>query len=621
MSEKSEQHDLDNFKEGLRASVRALSGKKDTELRFRSTETPYPPKLSERRYRTAPEVALIKTATLSSENKALARAQADSESLHLHYHNKKTHLSNLPAEDTAARLFDALEQARYEALGAKEYLGVKQNFADLNNFRCHKQGFENISTREDANAVEAIYTLAYHAFSGSKLPKNAQRLEAEWTPWLKAQLGEDGLKSLSELLSDQNNFALKSKAVLEKLGYLQAGDAGNADNSVDDGNGTDDADEGDADIDESDTQKDEGAHEGSESDEGNEDSQEEDYQSDQSESDTDEDTSAQSQDNGNIKQHYLVPDTDNQLKTSYQIYTTQFDEIVKAQDLADPYELARLRSLLDKQLTSMQSVVAKLANRLQRKLMAKQQRSWEFDLEEGVLDPARLARIVANPYVPLTFKQERETEFKDTVVTILLDNSGSMRGRPITISALCADILARTLERCQIKTEILGYTTRAWKGGQSRDVWVKNGRPINPGRLNDIRHIIYKSADQPWRRSRNNLALMLKEGLLKENIDGEALVWAYNRLAKRGEQRKIMIVISDGAPVDDSTLSVNPSHILEIDLKQVINWIEKRSDIQLAAIGIGHDVTRHYTKALKISDADDLGNALIEHLESLFTID
>lgn len=620
MKSDEDQHRLDNFKEGLRASVKALSGQKDIDVRFRSTEILNPPKLSERRYRTTPEVSLIKQAALSTENRIAARAQADSESLHLQYHDQKTHLSNLPGDDTAARIFDALEQARYEALGAKSYAGVKKNFSDMNAFRCDKQGFQNIGSREEASPAEAIYTLAYHSFSNCPLPENAQKLEAEWTPWIKAQLGDEGLESLSSLLTDQKAFASKSKQVLQKLGYMIASEAEDTDSDAGSDNETDEPDDGDADLDEGENEQQAKSPEDMPAD-SSEDSQEENFQTEDAETEPDENASVQSHDKDNVTQPYIISNTDSKLKTSYQIYTTQFDEIVKAQDLADPYELTRLRALLDKQLTSMQSVVAKLANRLQRKLMAKQQRSWEFDLEEGTLDPARLARIVANPYVPLTFKQERETDFKDTVVTILLDNSGSMRGRPITISALCADILARTLERCQIKTEILGYTTRAWKGGQSRDLWVKNGRPINPGRLNDIRHIIYKSADQPWRRSRNNLALMLKEGLLKENIDGEALVWAYNRLARRGEQRKIMIVISDGAPVDDSTLSVNPSHILEIDLKQVVNWIEKRSDIQLAAIGIGHDVTRHYSRAIKISDADDLGNALIEQLEDLFIIE
>jgi cobaltochelatase CobT len=307
--------------------------------------------------------------------------------------------------------------------------------------------------------------------------------------------------------------------------------------------------------------------------------------------------------------------------TTYAIYTNQFDEIVKAEDLADPEELTRLRALLDKQLVNMQAVVAKLANRLQRKLLARQQRSWQFDLEEGYLDSARLARIVANPTIPLSFKQEKQTEFKDTIVTILLDNSGSMRGRPITIAAMCADILARTLERCGLKVEILGFTTRAWKGGKARETWIANGRPPAPGRLNDLRHIIYKSADTPYRRARKNLGLMLKEGLLKENIDGEALAWAYNRIAPRLEDRKILMVISDGAPVDDSTLSVNTSNILEKDLRHVIDWIELMEKVDLTAIGIGHDVTRYYHRALTITDADELAAALVDRLEGLFDLD
>jgi cobaltochelatase CobT len=304
--------------------------------------------------------------------------------------------------------------------------------------------------------------------------------------------------------------------------------------------------------------------------------------------------------------------------TSYNIFTTEFDEVVKAEDLADFEELYRLRELLDKQMVHLQPVVAKLANRLQRKLLARQTRSWKFDLEEGYLDSGKLARVIANPTVPLSFKQERETEFKDTVVCLLLDNSGSMRGRPISIAAMCADVLARTLERCGIKVEILGFTTRAWKGGKSRDLWIASGRPPHPGRLNDIRHIIYKAADVPYRRTRKNLGLMLKEGLLKENIDGEALAWAYNRLAVRSEDRKILMVISDGAPVDDSTLSVNPTNILENDLRHVINWIELIDKVDLTAIGIGHDVTRYYRHAMMVSDVNELGEALINDLSGLF---
>jgi cobaltochelatase CobT len=327
---------------------------------------------------------------------------------------------------------------------------------------------------------------------------------------------------------------------------------------------------------------------------------------------------AETDDVGEIKDKRM--DIANGPGTTYAIYTTEFDEVIKAEELADEDELTRLRGLLDKQLIPMQHLVVKLANRLQRKLLAKQRRAWQFDLEEGYLDSSRLARVVANPTVPLSFKQEKESEFKDTVVTILLDNSGSMRGRPITTAAMCADILARTLERCSIKVEILGFTTKTWKGGKARDLWIANGRPQAPGRLNDLRHIIYKSADTPYRRTRRNLGLMLKEGLLKENIDGEALVWAYNRLAQRGEARKILMIISDGAPVDDSTLSVNPANVLEHDLRHVINWIEMIGKVDLTAIGIGHDVTRYYSNAITIADVTELGVALVDNLTSLFDV-
>jgi cobaltochelatase CobT len=304
----------------------------------------------------------------------------------------------------------------------------------------------------------------------------------------------------------------------------------------------------------------------------------------------------------------------------YPVYTRAFDEIIPAEELADPEELTRLRATLDQQLKNQQSIVSKLANRLQRKLMAQQQRSWQFDLEEGVLDAAKLTRIITGADVPRAFKMEKQTEFRDTVVTLLIDNSGSMRGRPIALAAISADILARTLERCGVKVEILGFTTRTWKGGKSRELWIENGRPPAPGRLNDLRHIVYKNADSPLRRSRKNLGLMLKEGILKENIDGEALVWAHNRLSRRPEQRKILMVISDGAPVDDSTLSVNPANLLELDLRHVIGWIENLKQIELTAIGIGHDVTQYYDRALTISDADELANALVTRLEKLFEL-
>lgn len=617
--------DHDHFKDGLRSTLKAIAQKKDVDINFLETENVLTSTLTERRFRNTSQIALHKTEALSVKNKALSRAHTDSEALRIAYHDKKQHAVNLPSDDKAARLFDALEQARFEALGALQFKGIASNRSRALENLSALRGLDNIENREDVSDADALYMLAYSKFASTELPQNAQKVAKLWEPWIDSHMGKDGLQDLSEKLGNQTDFAQSAREALIKLGYLQVQDTQSLDTENEDADSSNENDEADSAPEEDQQESQSSQQDDMVDDGGQEDSEdtaeqtqtgdlEENEAQDTEETGQRQDTTQETQ---RREENGLA---ENKLGTSYQIYTTQFDEIVRASDLADPSELVRLRRLLDKQLTSMQSVISKLANRLQRQLMARQMRHWEFDLEEGVLDSSRLARIVANPYVPLTFKQERETEFKDTVVTLMLDNSGSMRGRPITISALCADILARTLERCKVKVEILGYTTRAWKGGQSRDVWLQNGRPPTPGRLNDVRHIIYKSADQPWRRSKNNLALMLKEGLLKENIDGEALVWGYNRLARRGEARKIMIVISDGAPVDDSTLSVNPSNILETDLKQVINWIETRSDIQLGAIGIGHDVTRHYKNAIKITNAEDLGNALIHHLETLFNV-
>ncbi|MGB1077352.1 MAG: cobaltochelatase CobT-related protein [Bdellovibrionales bacterium] len=600
------------LKEALSATVKALSKSKDLQISFDQSSYAQPFSSIAHMDKELAHLPFLTENWDKKEQKAI-RGAADLQALLLLNHNPDIYKKNLPSDYDAVAILSALERARCEALGASEYAGIKANLdASLN--AATNEGMNNhIST--------ALYAMARKKFINSPLPEKLDTIIEEHQPWVEARIGKDGLEKLLENINDQKAFSAETFQILKKLEFdLDIPDDGQSD--------PENAPESNEDAKPDDNPNPQGQDEEDTQEQESQESDFEDSEEDESEEDTSQ-LGAESQDaqqdefdQGTENSHEQEQKrTDHQkdgLKTSYKVFTTQFDEIVHAEDLADPYELERLRDLLDQQLTGFQTIISKLANRLQRKLLSKQQRSWKFDLEEGVLDSGRLARIVANPTIPLSFKQEQEIPFRDTVVTILLDNSGSMRGRPITIAALCADILSRTLERCQIKVEILGFTTRAWKGGKSREYWQENGRPNNPGRLNDLRHIIYKSADLPWRRTRQNLGLMLKEGLLKENIDGEALVWAHDRLIKRPEERKILMVISDGAPVDDSTLSVNPSHILEHDLKSVIYWLEKYSDIELTAIGIGHDVTRIYENSIAITDATQLAQALIEQLETIF---
>lgn len=612
--------DNETFKDANAAALRALAGKKDIDIVYTAAET------ADRKLAlTQPGKARLPVPSikLGAKEKNVMRGAADAEGLRMRLHNSTLHRRLAPQDKDARAVFDALEQARIEVLGGQEMRGVRKNLNAVLDAKCTRLGYHNLADRPNDTLADGIHALVREELTGEPLPAGAKKLADLWRPWLEEKLGNGGLKNLSNTLADQKAYAAQTSSMLSLLDFNTSGESAEAEEEESEEKGKSEQQEQKAQSEESkeDKAQDDGA--------GEEDSGEQEEQGDPEEGgspqdaenasitqDEDYDTDAEAQ-----MQRAERPDPSAGPGTTYQIYTNQFDEIVNAEDLADVEELYRLRGLLDKQLVHLQAIVAKLANRLQRKLLARMQRSWQFDMEEGYLDPARLARIVANPTIPLSFKQERQTDFKDTVVCILLDNSGSMRGRPITIAAMCADILARTLERCAVKVEILGFTTRAWKGGKARDMWLQNGRPQTPGRLNDLRHIIYKSADAPWRRSRKNLGLMLKEGLLKENIDGEALAWAYNRLAPRPEDRKILMVISDGAPVDDSTLSVNPSNILEKDLRHVIDWIELVDKVDLTAIGIGHDVTRYYRKAITISDADELGEALIGKLTELFDKD
>jgi cobaltochelatase CobT len=521
----------------------------------------------------------------------------------------------VPGGQQARAVFDAVEQARVEAIGARRMDGVKHNLAAMLDDRFHRSKLADVTDRADAPIEEAIAMIVRERLTGAPPPAAARKLVELWRPLIEDRAGRD-LDRLERVLEDQRRFG---DAVHDLLESLDMGD---------DRSGDDDEDE-DGESGDQDSQPDAGK-DGEDQDSG--DMQRAGEEAEVSAEDTP-DATAEAVDAPSAE---LADDSDmgdseapaepwrprqrgNEPRgPDYRAFVAKFDEVIAAEDLCEPDELDRLRGYLDKQLSHLQGVVARLANRLQRRLMAQQNRAWEFDLEEGQLDTARLPRIIIDPMHPLSFKQEKEMNFRDTVVTLLLDNSGSMRGRPITVAATCADILARTLERCGVKVEILGFTTRAWKGGQSREAWLAAGKPAHPGRLNDLRHIIYKSADAPWRRARKNLGLMMREGLLKENIDGEALDWAHKRLLARTEQRRILMMISDGAPVDDSTLSVNPGNYLERHLRFIIEEIETRSPVELIAIGIGHDVTRYYRRAVTIVDAEELGGAMTDKLAELF---
>jgi cobaltochelatase CobT len=601
----------ETFKRSLATTMRAMSGENELEVTFAANR----PSLAPGRARLPEPPRGAKASDL-----ATARGMADSMALRIAAHDPDLHARRAPSGETARVIFDTLEQARCESLGAKRMSGVAQNLSAMLEDKFSKADYGTIESTQDAPLEHALSLLMREKITGQKPPESASDLVEVWREIIDQKTGER-LSELGNVLDDQTAFADAVRDVLTDFGMGDDfdGSTDNDDQNEDDGddgeNGNDaaqgDADESDGDNAETDSQV---QTTGEDQEAGESEAGEADF------SDSEDDASAEMDDSGETTRpnstHAMRDNND-----AYKVYSREFDETIAAEDLCDAAELERLRAFLDKQLSSMQGVVSRLANRLQRKLMAQQNRSWEFDLEEGVLDSSRLTRIVIDPTAPLSFKHEQDTDFRDTVVTLLLDNSGSMRGRPITVAATCADILARTLERCGVKVEILGFTTRAWKGGQVREKWLKDGKPALPGRLNDLRHIIYKSADAPWRRARRNLGLMMREGLLKENIDGEALDWAHKRLLGRPESRRILMVISDGAPVDDTTLSVNPGNYLEKHFHQVIEEIETRSPIQLVAIGIGHDVTRHYRRAVTIVDAEELAGAMTDKLVELFDED
>ncbi|MEO3389278.1 cobaltochelatase subunit CobT [Mesorhizobium sp. CAU 1741] len=598
--------DADAFKRAVSVCVRALAGDNELEVAFSKDK----PSLAGGRARL-PD--LPKKA--SAEDVAVTRGIGDSMALRRACHDPRIHMKLAPEGKQARAIFDAVEQARVEAIGSRAMQGVADNIGSMLEDKYAKANLADVADQADAPLEEAVALMVREKLTGRAAPKSGARTVELWRKWVEDKAGGD-IGGLLDRLDDQQAFA---RVVREMLASMEMAEELGEDEQSEESQDEDNEPQGE-----------EQSEEGGDDDSGSDQSQAEETDTSSEDQETGETETSDASADELADDDDLDAETPGEAKRQdnpfanlpkeidYKVFTTQFDETVGAEELCDEEELDRLRAFLDKQLSNLQGVVGRLANRLQRRLMAQQNRSWDFDLEEGTLDPARLVRVVIDPMQPLSFKMERDTQFRDTVVTLVLDNSGSMRGRPITVAATCADILARTLERCGVSVEILGFTTKAWKGGQSREKWLKEGKPANPGRLNDLRHIIYKSADAPWRRSRRNLGLMMREGLLKENIDGEALMWAHQRLIARPEQRKILMMISDGAPVDDSTLSVNPGNYLERHLRAVIDLIETRSPVELLAIGIGHDVTRYYRRAVTIVDAEELAGAMTEQLASLF---
>ena len=535
------------------------------------------------------------------------RAETDSEALKIKFSNKKIYQKNLPSNSACRKLYDISEKIRYETLGSKMLKGISKNLVDNYNYKISVKRKDQLKSKDDVPVEEAFELYMMKKFLDIKLNTLSEKILSYWYKDFESSF-EKHLSYLNKNVENQDNYNSKFSEILKQMEIFDSEDDNENKENQDSENLNNENKE----------QENQNQAQGEEEQKKQEESQNGlDSEYDLSEFKMDEqlvDTDSDKQSSEKVIQKMNSKNGNNE----YQVFTNQFDEIAKAEILETNEEISKLRKSLDQQLTSFQDLITKLANKLQRQLLAKQNRAWEFDLEEGLLDSSKLTRIIIDPQNSLSFKKEKDLEFKDTVVTLLIDNSGSMRGRPITIAAICADILSRTLERCSVKVEILGFTTKNWKGGKSREEWNNKNKPKNPGRLNDLRHIIYKSADTHWRQSKNNLGLMLKEGLLKENIDGEAISWAFNRIKKRKEERKILMVISDGAPVDDSTLSVNSGDFLEKHLKKIVKFIETKTDIEILAIGIGHDVSRYYSKAIKITDVQELGDVMISQLSGLF---
>ena len=557
---------------------------------------------------SAKKIDFFDVTNLSNKNDFIRlRAETDSGALKKKFSNKEIFNKNLPNNPSCKSLYNITEKIRYEVLGGKMLKGVGKNLNENYNQKISSLHKDQLKSKEDVPVTEAFELYMLKKFFNLKLNSTSSKMLSFWEKDFSSSIDKH-IDFLSNNLEDQNNYSLKFSEILESMDVFISNNEENNENEDEKDNDQDNKSEN--------------------SDDSQSDGREEENKQDESQASldagfdlSDQQMNEQLEDSDSLKEStesVLQKININNIDQEYQIFTSEFDEIAKAEILEDIKETQKLRKNLDQQLIGFQDLITKLANKLQRQLLAKQNRAWEFDLEEGLLDSSKLTRIIMDPYNSLSFMKEKDLDFKDTIVTLLIDNSGSMRGRPITIAALCADILSRTLERCSVKVEVLGFTTKNWKGGKSRESWTKKNKPKNPGRLNDLRHIIYKGADTQWRQAKNNIGLMLKEGLLKENIDGEAISWAYNRIKKRKEERKILMVISDGAPVDDSTLSVNSGDFLEKHLKKMVKFIENKSDVEILAIGIGHDVSRYYNKAIKITDVHELGDVMISQLSGLF---
>ncbi len=597
----------EDFKRATAGVLRAIAEIPDVQVNFQ----PGPSGVSGKRARLP-----LPTRALPPAEMAKLRGASDAIALRLRHHDDAVHNARMPNRREARDVYDALEQARVETVGARHMAGVAANLHARLAEECETEGYDRMTRKEQLPVTAALALLARERMSGEPAPEAVRRVLDLWRDGLATPVA-DALDELGATQNDQRAFTRAARKLLAAMELAEAEADAEPDSEDQEGeeSGEQSGDQDNPEQGEGQSASEEDSALGAQPEE-----MDGEAADDAGEDSEEEAAIAEGDDRpGGPQPRRERPNPDD--GTAYRAYTRQYDEEISAEDLCDPDELTRLRQQLDQQLQHLQGVISKLANRLQRRLLAQQTRSWEFDLDEGLLDAGRLSRVVVNPLQALSYKREQEMEFRDTVVTLLIDNSGSMRGRPITVAAMCGDILARTLERCAVKTEVLGFTTRAWKGGQSREKWVQDGKPRNPGRLNDLRHIIYKSADSPWRRARKNLGLMLREGLLKENIDGEALLFAYRRLLARPEHRRILMVISDGAPVDDSTLSVNAGNYLEKHLRDVIREIEGREAVELIAIGIGHDVTRYYRRAVTIVDAEELGGTMMKKLTELFDED
>jgi len=587
----------ERFKSAVSSAVKAISENFDLDIKFGSNLS------SKKNSLNLPEISNLK----NLQDFINLRAFADSEALKIKYTNKQVYQKNEPNGVMAKALYAIAEKIRYEKIGSDKLKGVKNNIVKSYENKFKNKKIDEIKTDGDVPITEAFELYLRTHFFNIKQNNATKKTLNYWQELFDKNLKKQ-LNELDNHINDQNEFG---RIVSELINNLDFEDSNSKEKEEEKENMKDNSSSDD--NNENNTDKNENKYD-----------EQDEYALNALENNTDFTTESDDFDQDEAKEVKGDPAIQkkvqqNLFKNKYRVFTNEYDEIKEAEKLENEEEIIRLRKNLDQQLTTLQNIVAKLANKLQRQLLAKQNRSWEFDLEEGLLDSSKLARVILNPFHSLSYKKEKEIEFKDTVVTLLIDNSGSMRGRPISVAAICADILSRTLERCSVKVEILGFTTKNWKGGKSREKWNLKNKPTNPGRLNDLRHIIYKSADAPWRQSKKNLGLMLKEGLLKENIDGEALLWAYKRISKRKEERKILMIISDGAPVDDSTLSVNSGDYLEKHLKQTVKWIEENSNIEILAVGIGHDVTRYYKKAVKIADVQELGDVMINQLTNLFS--